>query len=104
MIEQFYTKSLKVACNLLKIHILSPFKGDDMTILGRVLAPLTILGRVLAPLKYKGCIEAFNKCNAEQSFFSMNLISHPQRLLALVVSFSKEMKEYWEIRSAETEG
>ena len=91
---QFYTKSLKVACNLLKIHILSPFKGDGMT----------ILGRVLAPLKYKGCIEAFNKCNAEQSFFSMNLISHPQRLLALVVSFSKEMKEYWEIRSAETEG
>ena len=32
--EQFYTESLKVACNLLKVHILSPFKGD---------APFTVL-------------------------------------------------------------
>ena len=36
--EQFYAESLKVAYNLLKVHILSPFKGDatfmvlDMTI------------------------------------------------------------------------
>ena len=32
--EQFYTESLKVACNLLKVYILSPFKGD---------APFTVL-------------------------------------------------------------
>ena len=37
-------------------------------------------------------------------FLSMNLITHPQRLFSLEVSFGKETKEYWEIRSASTEG
>ena len=37
MNEQFYTLSLKVACNLLKVHILSPIKDD---------APFTVLLRL----------------------------------------------------------
>ena len=32
--EQFYTESLKVTCNFLKVHILALFKGD---------APFTVL-------------------------------------------------------------
>ena len=57
---------------------------------------MTILRGALAPLKFTGYIEAFNLCNTEQgfTFLSMNLITHPQHLFSLAVSFGKEMKEY----------
>ena len=50
---------------------------------------------MLAPLKYKGCIEASDQCNTEQSL-SMNLITHPQRLFSLAVSFGKEKQKITE--------
>ena len=64
MNEQFYAESLKVAYNLLKVHISSPFKGDATI----MVLDMTIFQRVIKALKCKGCIAAFNQCNTEQSF------------------------------------
>ena len=64
---------------------------------------MTILWRVLAHLKYKGCIEAFNYCNTEESFITSFTYESYDSSQAPLVSCSSIRHKEKEIRSAKTE-
>ena len=57
---------------------------------------MTILLRVLAPENIRVALRfliSAIQSKVLQHFLSMNLITHPQRLFSLTVSFDKEAKE-----------
>ena len=85
MNEQFCTESLKIACNLIKVHILSPFKGDGPFTYEslRVLALLRVALRLLInAIQSKGL----------QHFLIMNLITNPSASLLLQFHLAEKRK------------